>query len=121
MKKFTRVIFKTELDPLPLCNYDSEQIQHLLVQLFSNSADAKKDATIVIKTYSKFNSVFVEVTDNGPGIPDEKKNIFEEPFSSKRTQYGLFLCKSIIDRHRGQIGIMNLTQGAGIQFSIPVK
>ncbi len=121
MKKFTRVIFKTELDPLPLCNYDSEQIQHLLVQLFANSADARKDATIVIKTYSKFNSVFVEVTDNGPGIPEEKKNIFEGPFSSKRTQYGLFLCKSIIDRHRGQIGIMNLTQGAGIQFSIPVN
>lgn len=121
MKKFLRITFKTELNSLPLCNYDSEQIQHLLVQLFTNSADAKKDATILIKTFSKSNSVFVEVTDNGPGIPEDKKNIFDEPFSSKRTHYGLFLCKSIIDRHRGQINLMNLSQGAGVQFSIPIK
>ena len=51
MKKFHSVTFNTELNNLPSCNYDSEQFQHLLVHLFTNSAEAKRDATIMIKSY----------------------------------------------------------------------
>ena len=46
MKKFYLIIFNTELNNLPNCNFDSEQIQHFLVHLFTNAADAKRDATI---------------------------------------------------------------------------
>lgn len=120
MKKFSQVTFKTEFNNLPLCDYDSEQIQHLLVHLFTNSTDAKKDATIKIRTYSSNNNIYVEVTDNGPGFPDDKSKIFSEQFSAKNSSYGLFLCRSIIDRHNGQISIMDTKEGAGVQFSLPV-
>lgn len=120
MKQFYSVTFKTELNKLPLCNYDSEQIQHLLVHLFTNSAEAKKDATIFIKSYARNNNISIEVEDDGPGFPSEKiSSIFELKFSNK-TSYGLFLCKSIIDQHNGTLKVLESSNGAHIQFSLPL-
>lgn len=120
MKKFHSVKFKTDFKKLPLCNYDSEQIQHLLVHLFTNSAEARKDATIMIRTYSDNNKVVVEVEDDGPGFPRDKVKSFTDLLTLKGGSYGLFLSKSIIDQHNGDINIVEKSQGACIQFSLPV-
>lgn len=119
MKKFSAVTFKTELNSIPLCEYDSEQMQHLLVQLLTNAADAKKDATVLIKSYEKDNMIYIEVEDNGPGVP---KEILNESFGNggfKSGNYGLFLCKNIIERHNGEIRILDREQGTSIQFTLP--
>jgi len=121
MKKFNRINFSTELNSVPVCKYDSEQIQHLLVHLFNNSAEAKNDANICVKTAYLNNSLIVEVLDDGPGIPREKKNILFDIPSGKKTGYGLFLCKNIIDKHGGYIKILERDKGSAIQFSIPVN
>ncbi|NWF50380.1 MAG: GAF domain-containing sensor histidine kinase [Ignavibacteriaceae bacterium] len=121
MKKFTSIIFKTEFNVLPVCNYDSEQIQHLLINLFTNSADARKDATIIIRTSAKDDRLYVDIEDNGPGFPPGKKNIFNEPYNSESSGYGLFLCKNIVERHNGEIKLLNKSNGAAIQFSLPLS
>ncbi len=121
MKKFFSVVFKTEFNPLPDCNYDSEQIQHLLVHLFNNSAEARSDATITVKSYYNSNNIYVEVKDDGPGFPPDIVNPFYEVISAKKTSYGLYLCKSIIDRHNGQIKILDVPEGAVVQFSLPIS
>lgn len=120
MRKFQNAVFKTEFNTLPLCNYDSEQIQHLLVHLYNNAVEARNDVTIFTRSFQKDNFIYVEVEDNGPGFPFEVKNPFFEIISSKKTSYGLYLCKSIIDRHNGQIEILERKKGAKIQFSLPV-
>ena len=120
MKKFNKIIFKTEFNAIPPCNYDSEQIQHLLVQLFTNSADAKPNATILIRSFFENSKIHIVVEDDGPGFPAGNKNSFLELPSSNRVGYGLFLCKSIIDRHNGQIKILDKKKGAAIQVSLPV-
>lgn len=119
LKKFSLVTFKTELNPLPLCNFDSEQIQHLLVHLITNSADARKDATIIIRSYARDNSNFVEIQDDGPGFPEKYRSNPSAVFNLSNSGYGLFLCKSIIDKHKGEIKILSSDTGALIQFSIP--
>jgi K+-sensing histidine kinase KdpD len=106
---------------LPLCNYDSEQIQHLLVHLFTNSAEAKKDAVITIKTFSDNRQIFVEVDDNGPGLPLDKVNSFSDLLNLKVGSYGLFLCKSIIDQHNGEINLVENHDGVAIRFSLPLN
>lgn len=120
MKKFGRINFVTELNKVPLCKYDSDQIQHLLVHLFTNSANSKADATISVKTFHQDDSVIVEVHDNGPGIPKEKTDILFDIPSTVKTGYGLFLCKNIVDKHGGHIKVVAKPKGAAIQFSIPV-
>jgi K+-sensing histidine kinase KdpD len=120
MKKFGKIVFKTEFNTLPPCNYDSEQIQHLFVQLFTNSADAKPNATVLIKSYFENDKAHVIIEDDGPGFPKGNKNSFLELPSSNRSGYGLFLCKSIIDRHNGQMKILDKKGGAAIQISLPI-
>ncbi|MDR3611021.1 MAG: GAF domain-containing sensor histidine kinase [Ignavibacteriaceae bacterium] len=120
MKKFNKIIFQTEFNNIPLCVYDSEQIQNLIVHLFSNAAEARNDATIKVKTFFVESNIFVEIDDNGPGISKDIFNdLFELPVKNK-TGYGLFLCKSIIDRHKGEIKFLNKEQGTAVQFSLPV-
>lgn len=121
MSRYASLTFKTELNNLPLCNYDSEQIQHLLVQLFTNTADVKKDATIIIKSYSRDSKVYVEVEDDGPGFPPGMSTDFRAAEGANSGGYGLFLCKSIIERHNGDIKILQRQQGAAIQFTLPVE
>lgn len=121
MKKFYSVTFNMELNNLPQCNYDSEQIQHLFVHLFTNSAEAKRDTSIMIKSYSQDNSIVLEVEDNGPGYPVE---ILNNPFGSntdRKGKYGLYLCKSVVDRHNGKIEIMNSKKGALARITLPAK
>jgi len=120
MKKFNRINFITELNSLPTCKYDSDQIQHLLVHLFTNSADARTDATIYIKTRFEDNNIIVDVDDDGPGIPKDKVSILFDIPSTVKTGYGLFLCRNIIDKHNGYIRVIEKTKGTSIQFSIPV-
>jgi signal transduction histidine kinase len=120
MKKFQKINFRTEFNNTPLCNYDSDQIQNLLVHIFSNSAEARSDATIIVKTHQKGNNIIVEIDDNGPGIPEEfLSSIFELPAHNK-SGYGLFLCKSIIERHKGEINLSSKSEGTSIRFTLPV-
>jgi K+-sensing histidine kinase KdpD len=121
MKKYSSIIFKTELNALPLCNYDSEQIQHLLVQLIANSVEVKKDATVFIKSFEKNGQVCVVISDDGPGFPKQINGESLNTFGLRKGGYGLFLCKSIIDRHRGEIKLLRTESGASIQFSLPVN
>ncbi|HMN49176.1 MAG TPA: HAMP domain-containing sensor histidine kinase [Ignavibacteriaceae bacterium] len=121
MKKFHQVVFKTQLNTIPLCNYDSEQIQHLLVHLFTNSVNAKKDATIEITSKSAEGKIILVVEDNGPGIPAEiKKDLFKS-YTPKKNNYGLFLCKSIVDRHNGDIRLLETKSGTAIEITIPIE
>jgi signal transduction histidine kinase len=121
IKTFNKLTFKTELNNLPTIKYDSEQIQQLLVHLFTNCADAKPDATMNIQTFVEKNKVVLICNDDGPGI---SKNIVEKVFtppSPEKPGYGLFLCKSIVDRHNGEIQISPSETGTKIIISLPIN
>jgi signal transduction histidine kinase len=121
MKKFQLATFKTQLNTISLCSYDSEQIQHLLVHLFTNSVDAKKDATIQISSKESNGKIILVVEDNGPGIPLEIKGHLFKSYTPKQDSYGLFLCKSIVDRHNGEIRLLESDIGTAIEITIPIE
>jgi signal transduction histidine kinase len=119
IKKYQFATFKTQLNNLPLCSYDSEQIQHLLVHLFTNSVNAKKDVTINILSLFDDKSVKIIVEDNGPGLPEEIKTDLFISYTPRKNSYGLFLCKSIMDRHNGDIKLLDSEIGTKIEISLP--
>ena len=63
----------------------------------------------------------VEIEDNGPGFPVDQVGSFSDIMSLRSGNYGLFQCKSIIDRHNGEIELLQKPNGAAIKFSLPVK
>ena len=121
IKTFSKINFNTEFNNLPVFKYDSEQIQQLLVLLFTNTAEAKSDANINIQTYVEMDNIVVVCSDDGPGIPKKIKDSVLNPPSPEKPGYGLFLCKSIINRHNGEIKVLDSEQGTKILFSLPLN
>lgn len=121
IKTFSKITFKTEFNNLPFFKYDSEQIQQLLVHFFTNTAEVKPDATIDIQTYAEKDKVFVVYSDDGPGISKNIAHLVFNPPSSEKPGYGLFLCKSIVDRHNGEIKVLDINTGTKILFSLPLN
>jgi histidine kinase len=75
---------------------------------------------ILIRTYAKDDNVFVTVTDNGPGIPEEVRNkIFEPFFTTKQAGrgmgLGLAITYGIVRDYGGTIRIESLP-GQGTTF-----
>lgn len=65
------------------------------------------------------------VDDSGPGLKDkDHSKLFEKYWTGKTshssgTGLGLFICKTIIEAHGGQIFAENLEEGARFSFTIP--
>lgn len=105
---------------------DPDQIQQVLVNMILNAVQAMPEGgklTIGAKEKDRF--LEVKIADTGCGIPDEAVDkIFDPLFTTKAKGIGLGLavCKSIIDRHDGNIEVKS-KPGKGTTFSIklPLK
>ena len=126
--KYERISFDLDLaSDLPELNLDPAQIQQVLLNLFSNAADAMhateaKDLRITVRTRAKSGGAEVEMTveDNGPGIPPTvMKRLFEPQFTTKAEGhgFGLSTCYRIVQNHGGKIGAENTTR-AGARFTV---
>ncbi|NOX19795.1 MAG: PAS domain-containing protein [Nitrospirae bacterium] len=105
---------------LPSVMGDPTQLGQVILNILKNAhdalADQDKPGEIEIKTYYDEKSVYVDITDNGPGIPEENlKRIFEPFFTTKDigkgTGLGLSITYSIIKAHGGDIIIKNRPEG----------
>ena len=77
---------------------------------------------INIKTYSSEEKVFVEIGDNGCGIPKGIRNRIFDPFfttknAEKGTGLGMAIIESILHKHHARIG-MESEVGVGTKFTI---
>jgi two-component system nitrogen regulation sensor histidine kinase GlnL len=118
------IIIKRSLDKdLPQVKVDRAQIEELITNLVVNAVQAFTGlGEIIIKTKTNSNSVYIEVSDNGPGIPKENlEKIFRPFFSSKGygkgTGLGLSIVKRIINEHGGSINVKSQV-GKGTVFTI---
>jgi len=101
---------------------DEQKLWRLLQNLISNSRDAMpQGGRISLATKSMNETVAIEVSDTGCGIPDEVKASLFEPFVShgKRhgTGLGLAIVKNIVTAHRGTVGF-TAERGKGTSFRI---
>jgi C4-dicarboxylate-specific signal transduction histidine kinase len=105
---------------------DANQIEQVLINLFTNAADAieetGKDGTLYITTDFINEKVIVNVHDTGSGIPENKiEKIFMPFFTTKPigkgTGLGLSISRNIINDHKGELLIENHPEG-GANFKI---
>jgi signal transduction histidine kinase len=112
----------TATDPLPIQG-DRIQLQQVILNLVMNAVDAMEarpddNQVIHIRTSRVGDFAELSVSDNGPGIPEDKlKEIFEPFFTTKEAGMGmgLSIARTIIESHKGTIEARS--QG-GAQFII---
>lgn len=116
---------------LPLVEFDSSQLQQLLVNLFNNAADAlheidDRPREISVSTDMADDShALIVIADNGTGLPDDIHDvIFKQRYTGMRRGrgFGLFIVNQIINKHAGSITYSS-EEGKGCSFTItlPVK
>jgi len=112
---------------LPMAMVDGEQIKQVFLNITLNAlqAMAEKGGRLDIKAADKGKFVEVEFIDTGGGIPDEiKKKIFDPLFTTKAKGVGLGLsvCKTIIERHEGDIKVKSqVGKGTTFTLSLPTE
>ncbi len=112
-----------DYDPsIPLIPLDSDQMKTALINLFVNAIEAMKagEGVLSIKTYLEVGTIFLEVGDNGMGIPQENIDSLFEPFFTAKVGgmgLGLTAVQNIIKSHTGQISARS-TVGEGTVFQI---
>jgi signal transduction histidine kinase/CheY-like chemotaxis protein len=116
----------TTLEPGPAIWADSNQLQQVFLNLFSNAIHAMHEAhgrgILTIRSRRQGRDVVIDVDDTGPGIPrDDLSRIFDPFFTTKPTGVGtglgLSLAIGIIEAHGGRLGVENIP-GAGARFTV---
>lgn len=111
---------------LPPILIDKDQVIQALANLVTNAIDAmQKGGVLTISAGQEginyVTYVFLKVSDNGPGIPEEKLPLIFEPFFSTKeihgTGLGLSITRKIMEEHGGFIKAES-TEGKGTTISL---
>lgn len=107
------------------CEVDSTKISEVISNMIDNAINySAKNGTVNVTLNKTSSKVIFEVIDNGIGVPESDKSKifekFERAANAKNAQpdgtgLGLFLCKKIIELHKGRI-IFKSIEGAGSTF-----
>ena len=107
---------------------DRERLIQVLSNLIGNALKFTPDGgTITITVRDEAGATRFGVTDTGAGIPPEHlPRLFDRYFQGGQRPergslgLGLFICKRIVEAHRGRIGVVSeLGRGTTVWFTVP--
>ena len=119
-------------DDLPQVLGDANQLEQVVLNLISNARDAMSESdpgelrALRVHTFATpldgAPAVAIEVTDTGPGIPEEVREKMFEPFFSTKgvgegTGLGLSISFGIVEAHAGRIDVES-EPGEGTTFRV---
>ncbi|WP_088189423.1 PAS domain-containing sensor histidine kinase [Desulfosporosinus sp. FKA] len=115
------------LSEIPNLKLNPKEISQLVLNLTRNGLDAMREGgTLTIKSYSKDDTVVLEISDEGCGIPRENLDKLGIPFFTTKdsgTGLGLAICYRIAESHDAKMQIVSSPKGTTffVNFPIPYK
>lgn len=107
---------------------DPIQLTQVLFNLIINAIyHSPKNSVIKIEISNSESRYFIEVSDQGVGIPDEQKEKVFQPFFTTKpagdgSGLGLSVVHGIIKGHKGEIAIFdNSPRGSRFKISLPIR
>jgi signal transduction histidine kinase len=122
--------FMNGIDPTLSVEADPDQLYRMILNLVRNAAEALTEASagpegegeIRVSSGRSNGEVFVEVSDNGPGIPDAVQSLLFKPFASSRaggSGLGLAIARELARGHGGDVALV-ATGRTGTRFRISI-
>ncbi len=118
-----RVEIVKEYGNLPLVSCYSARLNQVFMNLFINASHAIDGKGVIkIRTSKEKESVRIDISDSGKGIPEDIKSKVFEPFFTtkpvgKGTGFGLSISAEIIKEHGGTI-LLDSIENKGTTFTI---
>ena len=120
--KYTATV-ERDLTPLPLVTCYPQEVNQVFLNLLVNAGHAiGENGVIRLRSWQEGNMVYISISDNGCGIPEENLNRLFEPFFTtkevgKGTGLGLSICYDIVNKHGGEIQVESRV-GYGTTFTM---
>jgi len=122
----------TELKPQILFTGDRYRVKQVMLNLIDNAIKyCPAGSEIYIKLLNDHTKAVLEVTDNGPGIPDDSlSHLFDRFYRIDKARsrelggsgLGLSICKSICEAHGGTIEVESeVAKGSTFRVLLPLK
>ena len=119
----------TVVEPVPMIRGDRERLRQVIANLIENAVKYSPSGLPVdVRAATVDGTVVVDVSDHGPGIPNEDQLLIFEKFGRARTGkllpgtgLGLFIARSIAEAHGGSLEVRSSpAEGATFTLALPV-
>jgi two-component system OmpR family sensor kinase len=114
---------------VPTIRGDRERLRQVIANLIENAVKYSPSGLPVdVRAATVDGAVVVDVSDHGPGIPNEDQSLIFEKFGRARTGkllpgtgLGLFIARSIAEAHGGSLEVRSApAEGATFTLALPV-
>ena len=126
--RFKDLEINIDLQTTSAVHADGVRIAQVLDNLFTNAIKYAPGSAIDVTLQQIDQNLLMAFTDHGPGVPDEALPMLFERFYRVRSEkatgtgLGLFICKQIIEAHRGKIWAEStLGQGTTFFIELPIN
>jgi PAS domain S-box-containing protein len=107
---------------------DADRIEQVLTNLLDNAVKYSPEGPeLRVRVQAKARGVLIEVQDQGIGLPPDAAERIFEPFSRASNAehrqitgmgLGLYICRNIVEQHRGRIWARSAGEGHGTLISV---
>jgi signal transduction histidine kinase len=121
------IVIKRDLpEKFPQVKGFEDEIKQVFLNLLMNSKDfMPRGGEILVSVHQNDDTVEIEFSDTGCGIPEENISRVFEPFfttkgEGKGTGLGLWICYGIVERHGGTIVAKRKNKGTSFLITLPI-
>lgn len=120
---FASMRVKVKVDPDLHVTMDGELLSEVFENLLRNAAEAcGGDGVVRIEAARRSADVSIDVVDDGPGIPQNRRADAFKPFQSYKqagTGIGLAFARKVVEAHGATISLVDTERGARFRIVLP--
>ncbi|MFB3053389.1 MAG: sensor histidine kinase, partial [Dehalococcoidia bacterium] len=109
-------------EPEPTVLVDRRRFEQVVLNLLSNAhRHTPVGGRLDVRISSRNDEAIIAVTDSGPGVVEEERELIFEPFfrgDRSGLGLGLAIAKSVVELHNGRIWVEDNPEGRGSTFFV---
>lgn len=109
----------------PAVRVDADLLRNALFHVLRNALEALKGkGTLRVCTSRRGAAALMEISDTGPGVPQDARKKFFSPFNTTKPRgigLGLAYAQKVLSLHKGALEFIESDSGAAFRLSVPLQ